>query len=54
MKLHLNYANGHNAIFDNKLFDYRENKEDKKSFIFKVDLKYPLELNERDNEYPLA
>ena len=42
------------AIFDTGLFDHRENEEDKKSFIFEVDLKYPPELLERDDDYPLA
>ena len=50
----LNYADGRIAIFDYGLFDYRENEEDKKSFISKVDLEYPPELHERDEDYPLT
>ena len=50
----LNYADGCIAIFDTKLFDHRENKDDKKSVIFEVDYEYPPELHERDNDYPLA
>ena len=49
----LNYADGRIDIFDTGLFDHRENKEDKKSFIFEVDFDYPPELHERD-DYPLA
>ena len=54
MKLLLNYADKRMAIFDTGLFDHRENEEDKKSFIFEVDMEYPPELHERDDEYPLA
>ena len=54
MGLLLNYADGRIAIFDTGLFDYRENEEDKKSFILEVDLKYLPELHERDDDYPLA
>ena len=50
----LNYADNRIAIFDTGLFDYRENEEDKKCFIFEVDLEYPPELHERDDDYPLA
>ena len=50
----LNYADGRIAIFDTGLFDHRENEKDKKSFILEVDLKYPPELHERDDDYPLA
>ena len=42
------------AIFDTGLFDQREKEEDKKCFILEVDLEYPLELHERDDDYPLA
>ena len=48
MELLLNYTDGGMAIFDTGLFDHRENEEDKKSFIFEVDLEYPPELHERD------
>ena len=54
MGLLLNYKVGRMAIFDTGLFDHRENEEDKKSFIFEVDLEYPPELHERDDDYPLA
>ena len=50
----LNYADGRIAIFYTGLFDHRENKEDKNSFILKVDLEYPPKLHERDNDHPLA
>ena len=50
----MNYADGRIAIFDIGLFDHRENEEDKKSFILEVDLEYPPELHERDDDYPLA
>ena len=50
----MNYADGRIAIFDTGLFDHRENKEDKKSFILEVDLEYPPELHEQDDDYPLA
>ena len=48
----LNYADGGIAIFDTELFDHPENEEDKMSVIFEVDLEYPPELHERDNDYP--
>ena len=54
MGLLLNYADGRMAIFDTKLFDHLENEKDKKSFIFEVDMEYPPELHERDDDYPLA
>ena len=54
MGLLLNYADGRIAIFDTGLFDHRENEEDKKSIILEVNLKYPPELHERDDDYPLA
>ena len=41
MGLLLNYANGRMAIFDTKLFDHRENEEDKKSVILEVVLEFP-------------
>ena len=50
----LNYTDGRIAIFDTGLFNHRENEKDKKRFIFEVDLKYPPELHERDDDYPLA
>ena len=50
----LNYADGRIAIFNTGLFDNRENEEDKKSFILEVDLEYPPELHERDDDYSLA
>ena len=54
MGLLLNYADGRMAIFDTGLFDHRDNEEDKKGFIFEVDLEYPPELHKRDDDYPLA
>ena len=54
MGLLLNYEDGRIAIFDTGLFDHRENVENKKSFIFEVDLEYPPELHERNDDYPLA
>ena len=33
MKQLLKYADGRIAIFDTRIFDYREDEEDKKSFI---------------------
>ena len=54
MDLLLNYTDGRIAIFDTGLFDHRENEEDKKSYIFEVDMEYPPELHERDDDYPLA
>ena len=54
LALLLNYADGRMAIFDIGLFDHRENEENKKSFIFEVDLEYLPELHERDDNYPLA
>ena len=50
----LNYAEGRIAIFDTGLFDHRENKKNKKSFILEVDLEYPPEQHERDDDYLLA
>ena len=50
----LNYADGRIAIFDTGLFDHRENEENKMSFIFELDLEYPPEVHERDDDYPLA
>ena len=50
----LNYADGRIAIFDTGLFDHRENNEDNKSYILEVDLEYPPELHERDDDYPPA
>ena len=54
MGMLFNYADGRIAIFDTGLFDHKENEEDKKSFILEVDLEYPPEMHERDDDYPLA
>lgn len=54
IRLLLNYANSCIAIFDTWLFDLWENKEIKKSFIFKLNLEYLPELHERDDHYSLA
>ena len=53
MEQQLNFANGRIAIFElglscNRVLDV------KKSFILEVDLEYSAELNERDEDYPLA
>ena len=53
MEQQLNFVDGRIAIFDLWLFDHRVLYE-KKSFIFEVDLEYPPELHERDDDYPLA
>ena len=53
MRLLLNNTDGRMAKVDTGLFDHRENEEDK-SFILEVDLEYPPELHELDNDYPLA
>ena len=50
----MNYADGRIAIFDTGLFDHRENEENNKSFILEVDLEYPPELHERDDDSPRA
>ena len=49
----LNFADGRIAIFDLGLFDHRV-LDEKKSFIFEVDLMYLPELHDRDDDYPLA
>ena len=54
MEQFLNYADGRIAIFNIGLFDHRENEEDKKCFILEVDLDYPPELHERDDDHSLA
>ena len=47
-------ADGCFDILDLNIFDYCKNKENKKSFIVDVDLKYPSKMNNRDDDYPLA
>ena len=54
MELLLIFADDRIAIFNTGLIDIRENKEDKKCFIFEVDIEYKPELYERDDDYPLA
>ena len=54
MELLMNYADGRIAIFDLGVFNHRVTDEEKKSFIFEVDLEYPPELHDRDDDYPLA
>ena len=54
MELLINYAAGRIAIFDLGVFNHRVTDEEKKSFIFDVDLEYPPELHDRDDDYPLA
>ena len=51
IKQHLNYADGRITIFDTGLFDQQKNKKDKKSFILEVNLEYPPEVHESDNDY---
>ena len=53
MKQQLNFADGCIDIFDLELFDHRV-LDEKKSFVFEVDLKYTPELQERDDDYPHA
>ena len=50
----MNYADSRIAIFDTRLFDHRENEDNKKSFILEMDLEYLPELHQRDDDYPLA
>ena len=54
MELLLNFANGRIAIFDLGVFNHRMTDEEKKSFIFEMDLEYPPELHDCDDDYPLA
>ena len=54
MELLLNYAHCRMVLFDTGLFDHLENEKDIKNFIFGVDLEYPPELHEHDDDYPLA
>ena len=54
IKLRMNYADGRIAIFDLGVFNHLVTDEEKKSFIFEVDLEYPPELHDRDDDYPLA
>ena len=53
MEQQLNFANCRIAIFDLGLFDHRA-LDEKKSFIFEVDLEYPAVLHEQDDDYPRA
>ena len=53
-RLRIYYANGRIAIFDSGLFDYLENEVDTISFILDVDLEYPPELHESEDDYHLA
>ena len=53
IKQQLNFTDGRIAIFDLGLFDHQV-LDEKKSFIFEVDLEYPPELHQRDDDYPLA
>ena len=54
MELLMNDADGSIAIFDFDIFYHRMTDKDKTSFIFDVDLEYPPELHDRDDDYPLA
>ena len=54
MELLMNYADGRIAIFDLGVFNHRVTDEEKKSFIFDMDLEYQPELHDRDNDYLLA
>ena len=53
MEQNLIFADGRIAMFDIGIFDHRV-LDEKKSFILEVDLEYPPELHERDDDYPLA
>ena len=53
MKHQLNFADARIAIFDLGLLDHMV-LDEKKCFIFEVDLEYPPELHKRDDDYPLA
>ena len=53
MKQLLNTADGRISIFDLGLFDHRL-LDKKKSYILEVNLEYPPELHEQDDDYPLA
>ena len=53
IELLLNYVDGRIAIFDLCLFNQRV-MDEKKSFIFEIDLEYPPELHDRDDDYPHA
>ena len=54
MELLMNYADGRIAIFDLGKFNHRVKEEEKKSFIFEVDLKYSPDHHNRDDDFPLA
>ena len=54
IELLMNYAEDRIAIFDLGLFNHWVTDEEKKSFIFEVDLHNPPELHDRDDDYPLA
>lgn len=53
MEQTLNFAAGRIAMFDLDIFYHRMGDE-QKSLILDVHLKYSPELNERDDDYPLA
>ena len=53
MEQTLNYEGGCIAIFDLCVFDHQVG-DDKKSFIFEVDLEYPPELQQRVDDYLLV
>ena len=51
MGLLLNYLDGRMVIFDNILFDDRENENDNKNVILEIDLEYLPVLHLRDDDY---
>ena len=54
MELLKNNADGRIAILDLGVFNHRVTDEEKKKFNFEVDLEYPSELHDRNDNYLLA
>ena len=53
MEQQLNFADCQIAIFDLGLFDHRV-LDEKTSFISEMDMEYPPELHERNDDYSIA